>query len=250
MAACLTGAILMALALPLLANAQTKEISTENTAPAAQEAAKETDQPDEAGQPAPSESKAENPEPSSSLDAETAEPEKSRPISLILDGKDVTGSLATLNWSDASVAAPTAQIQALGADGQSIAPEFASSDASVVSVDASGFVTAEGFGVATVTAKLDARWAAVQISVNRKVERVVIIAEDTVSPGHSMKLRAFDQDGNRINVLWSSSSDSLARISEDGVLTAARGAEGQTVNVTAFAGENSDVSAVKTIFIG
>jgi hypothetical protein len=119
----------------------------------------------------------------------------------------------------------------------------------VASVDASGLVSAVGCGVATVIAKLESKLITVQITVRSQVERVVIIAEDTVSPGHSIKLRAFDQDGNRISVQWRSSSEKIARVSEDGVLTARRGVSGQSVDISAQAGEGSNIIAVKTVQI-
>ena len=248
MAACLTGAVLVALTLPLLTSAQINEVSAENT-PAAQEAAKEPDQPQETEQQTQTQQSTQpaalTPE-SSPFGAETTKPAKQKGFALLLNGKDVSGGAVTLNWSGDSV---SAQIQAVKPDGQGVTPTFSSSNPSVASVDASGLVSAVGFGVATIVAKLDARTASVQITISRDVKRLVIIAENTISPGHSIKLRAFDQDGNRISVQWRSSSEKLARVSEDGVLTARHGASGQSVDVTAQAGEGSEVIAVKTVQI-
>lgn len=262
-AACLTGAMVLVLALQVLAWAQTPETTADSATPAAQEAAEKTARPQESTQPdetkqsdetrqsnetqRPSVTEAANPEPSPLGDAR---PENIRTMALFLDGKDVTDSVVTLKWPDAAASAPTALIRAVGPDGQSISPVFSSSDTSVVAVDASGLAIAAGYGVATITATLGAQTASLQISVGQPVERVVIIAEDSVLPGHSLKLRAFDQDGNRISVLWRSSSEKVARINSDGVLTARRGAAGQTVDVTALAGEGSGVFAVMTIQIG
>lgn len=251
MAACLTGAVLVALTLPLLAGAQTQDVSTENSTPAAHEAAKEPGQPNETDPPKPENQPTQaalTPEPSPS-GAENEKTAKTKGIALLLNGKDVSGGTVTLDWPGEPTAAPTMRIQAIGPDGQSVTPEFSTSNPSVASVDASGIISAIGCGVATVIARLDAKIASFQITVGRKVDRVVIIAEDSVSPGHSIKLRAFDQDGNRISVLWRSSSEKIARVNEDGVLTARRGASGQSVEVTALAGEGSDVFAVKTIQI-
>jgi len=251
MAALLTGAVVLALTLPVLASAQTSEKTADATAPAAQEAAEETEQPDG---------------PESTVDSQTDPAPESAPLNtpeaqrapkaagrgalaLFVDGKDMTGGSALLNWPDLSQAAPTALLRAIGSDGANVSPVFESSDAGVIAIDASGMVTAVGYGVATVTATLDTQKAFLQISVGQEVQRVVIIGSDKVSHGRSIKLRAFDQDGNRIHVTWRSSSDKLASVSPDGVVTASRSAAGQTVDITALVGEASTVYVVKTIQI-
>jgi len=255
MAAFLTGALVLALALPVLASAQTPEtIVPDAAAPAAQEAAPEA--AEEAAQPEKTEAAAAEPEAEPAGEAEpenTPEAQRAKKsakpdgLALYVDGKDVTGGAAVLNWPDPGLDAPTALLKAVGPDGSSVSPMFETSDDGVVAVDPSGLVTAVGYGVATITATLDTRRAVLQISVGQEVRRVVIIGEDAVAPGRSVKLRAFDQDGNRIRAVWRTSSDKIATISPDGVLTAGRGASGKSVDVTAFAGEGSGVYAVKTV---
>ncbi len=252
MTAVLTGAVVLALALPVLAVAQTSEITPETATTAAQEAAEETEQPEEPPVPtasATSDAPAVTPEITPDVQKQKG-PAEQGAFALYVDGKEAAGSAAVLNWPDPSMTAPTALIKAMGPDGLTLSPVFESSDQSVVAVDASGLVTAVGYGVATITATLDAQKVFLQISVGQEIQRVVIIGEDSVSPGRSIKLRAFDQDGNRISAVWRTSSDRIASISPDGVLTASRAAEGQTVDITALAGEGAKVYAVKTIQIG
>ena len=250
-AAILTGAVVLALTLPMLASAQTSEKTADTTTPAAQEAAEKTEQPD--GTKTPLDLQTEPaPESIPSNTPEAQRPPKTAEqgaLALFVDGKDMTGGSALLNWPDLSQAAPTALLRAIGPDGAYVSPIFESSDADVIAVDASGMVTAVGYGVATVTATLDTQKAFLQISVGQEVQRVVIIGSDKVSHGRSIKLRAFDQDGNRIHVTWRSSSDKFASVSPDGVLTASRSAAGQTVDITALVGEASTVYSVKTIQI-
>ena len=277
MAAFLTGAVVLALTLPVLAASQTSE-QTADAAPAvAQEAAAdatpaaaqksaETEQPDipqateaiETEQP-------DAPQATEEIVTEapgTIAPEDTPPagreekaaeqgeLSIYMDGRDLTGGAALINWPDLATPAPTAVLKAIGPDGAVVSPVYNSSDDGVVFVDESGLVTAVGYGVAVITATLDAQKAVVQVSVGQEVHRVVIIGEASVAPGRSIKLRAFDQDGNRINAIWRSSSEKLASIDSDGVLTANRRASGQSVDVTAFADEAHTVSAVKSIRIG
>lgn len=251
MAAILTGAIVLALALPMLVSAQAPEETADANKPAAQEAAEETEQPQktqEAVEQEPSQAPESTPE--NTPDAQQTEnPAKQDALSIYVDGKDVTGGAVTLSWPDQTQAAPTALLEAVGPDGANVAPLYQTSDEAVADVDPSGYVTAVGYGVATITATLDKQQAELQISVGQEAQRVVIIGADAVPHGRSIKLRAFDQDGNRIQAVWRSSSDKIASVSQDGVVTASRGASGKTVDVTALAGGDSGAYAVKTIRI-
>ncbi len=268
-AACLSGLVVLALALPMLAGAQAPEKASESAAPAAQEAAEEPDQPepsekdnteiDAADATGAADAAGEGDEADAadpSVPAEAPEPDEADAdgaatgaLALLLDGQDVTGGDVSLSWAEGEGEVPTALIRAVGPDGLSVSPDYFSSDPAVADVDESGLVTATGLGTATVIATLDAQTASLQVSVGRRIERVVIIAEDSVSPGHSIKLRAFDQDGNRISVKWHASPERLVEITSEGVLTVRRAVAGQAVEVTAAAEDGSMVSAVKEIRI-
>ncbi len=166
-----------------------------------------------------------------------------------MDGADLTGGEALINWPDLSTAPPTAVLKAVGPDGSVVSPVYDSSNDGVVFVDESGLVTVVGYGVATITATLDAQQAMLQVSVAHEVRRVIIIGEDAVSHGRSIKLRAFDQDGSRIRAIWRSSSEDLASIDADGVLTAKRGASGQSWTSRRSRDETQAVFAVKNVRI-
>lgn len=269
-AAFFTGAVVLALALPVFAVSQTSEKTADATPAARQTAetapaeARETADATPAAQESVGTERTNEPWATEDAHHEAASTVSpfSTPLakdlkkragqgslSLYMDGKDLTGGQARIKWQDLSTTPPTAILKAIGPDGSVVSPIYDSSDDGVVCVDESGLVTAVGYGVAVITATLDAQKAMVQVSVEREVRRVVIIGEDSVSHGRSIKLRAFDQDGNRINAVWRSSSEALATISADGVLTARRNASGQSVDITAFADETLGVFAVKNIRI-
>ncbi len=250
MAAFLTGAMVLALTLPVLAASQTSEKTADATPAAAQEAA-ETVEPDKPQ--ATEATETETPATIAPVDTPSAERKEQAAergaLSIYMDGRELTGGAALINWPDLATPAPTAVLKAIGPDGSVVSPVYDSSDDGVVFVDDSGLVTAVGYGVAVITATLDAQKAVLQVSVGNEVRRVVIIGEDSVVHGRSIKLRAFDQDGKRISVNWRSSSEKLATVNSDGVLTAGRRASGQSVDVTAFADEAHTVYAVKSIRI-
>jgi len=251
MAACLTGAIVLALTLPALAVAQTGEKAADAVTPSAQEA------PEDAGKPAQSpkaELDAEQTAPAAPTAYETPEtPNTQRPAApggliLTFGGKDVTGGTAVMSWTNASQEAPTALVKATVPNGRPATPVFKSSNEAVARIDASGLITAVGYGVTIISASLDGTVVGFELAVSQEATRLVIIGENTIAPGRSIKLRAFDQDGNRVNAIWSTSNEEFASITPDGVMTASRAASGKAVEITATAGE-SGVSASLTVQI-
>jgi hypothetical protein len=259
MAACLAGATIVALALPLMALAAVAEAPAQGAASAGQQRAADEAAPEDT-QPPPAQAATDAPEGGQGEQGQPDAPDaRETPgardaggqgaLALYLDGREVTGGAATLKWPDPADAPPTALFKVSKAGGLPVSAAYRSSDEAVLTVDSAGHVTATGYGVAIVTASVGGESASCQITVGQPVERLIIISENAVSPGRPIRLRAFDQDGNRINALWRSSSEELASVSLDGVLTANREASGQSVDVTALAGEHSKVSAVKTIWI-
>ena len=239
-AACLTSAIVLALALPVLAGAQTGEKAAEAATPAAQEAPEDTGKPVESPKAEPEAEKAATAEPTPAGTPETQNTQ--RPVTpgaltLTFGGKDVTGSAAALGWTNASQEAPTALLKAAGPDGRSVTPVYKSSNESVAKIDASGLITAAGYGITTISASLNGHMVRFELAVSQEATRLVIIGEDVIAPGRSIKLRAFDQDGNRVSAIWRSSSEKFATITPDGVMTASRAASGKTVEIIATAGE-------------
>jgi len=250
MAACLASAVLLALTLPVMAVAQTGEMAADVAGPA-QEAPEDAGEPTNAPKAEPEEEQAATTAPTSYGTPETPNTQKpAMPggLTLTFAGKDVTGGTAVLSWTSASQEAPTALVKATGPNGRPATPVFKSSDEAVARIDASGLITAVGYGVTTISASLDGLVVGFDLAVSQEVTRLVIIGENTIAPGRSIKLRAFDQDGNRVNAVWSSSNEAFASITPDGVMTASRAASGKTVEITAAAGE-AGVSAVLTVRI-
>ncbi len=250
-AACLTSAIVLALALPVLAGAQTGEKAAEAATPAAQEAPEDTGKPVQSPKAEPEAEKAATAAPTPSGTPETRNTQKPvtpGALTLTFGGKDVTGGAAALGWTNASQEAPTGLLKATGPDGRPVTAVYKSSNESVAKIDASGLVTAAGYGVTTISASLYGHMVRFELAVSQEATRLVIIGEDAIAPGRSIKLRAFDQDGNRVSAIWRSASEKFATITPDGVMTASRTASGKTVEITATAGE-AGVSATLTIRI-
>ena len=251
MAACLTSAIVLALALPVLAGAQTGEKAADAATPAAQEAPEDTGKPLQSPKAEPEADKEAPPAPMPSGRPEapnTQKPASPGALTLTFCGKDVTGGTAALGWTNASQEAPTALLKAAGPNGRPAMPVYKSSNEAVAKIDTSGLITAVGYGVTTITASLNGLAVGFELAVSQEATRLVIIGEDVIAPGRSIKLRAFDQDGNRVSAVWRSSSERFASITPEGVMTASRAASGKTVEITATAGE-AGVSAVLKVRI-
>jgi hypothetical protein len=166
-------------------------------------------------------------------------------LTIYAGGQQISEEVIALTWNDLVDAPPAVALMAEGAQDAM----FSSSDVTVAVVDASGLVTGVGYGAATITVTTGDAHASLNIEVVRPIDRLVIIGEDSISPGRSIKLRAFDQDGNRVRAVWRSSSDALAAIDSEGVLTAGRRASGHAVEITAYAWEGAPVYAIKTVQI-
>lgn len=107
---------------------------------------------------------------------------------------------------------------------------WASSNTSVVTVTASGLVTAKGPGTATVTCTLsDGTVAECQFTVISKVTGLTITKDSsTMYAGNTMKVAVTVRPENATDssVAWSSSDPTVAAIAEDGTITAYK--KGQT----------------------
>ncbi len=124
-----------------------------------------------------------------------------------------------------------------------------SSDASVLTVDNSGVITAKAEGIATVTATSAVNGeivAAAEIEVLPKteiptipVESISISATDNVGrAGGSMKLNAtIGPDGAEGSLIWQSSDESVASVSQKGVVSFYKTGE---VTITARHGDVAD----------
>ena len=152
-----------------------------------------------------------------------------------------------------TVSPATAQLTALGAtvpltaevrdqNGQvmaSAAVAWASSDASVVPVDASGKVTAVSNGTATITATSGGVSGAAAVTVAQTVSAVVVApAVDTLVVGDTLRLSAVATDANGHAVagaefVWASSDTLVATVEATGLVT---GVAAGVAEITATAG--------------
>ena len=124
---------------------------------------------------------------------------------------------------------------------------WASSDASVAAVDASGLVTAAGNGTTTVTATAGPASGQAAVTVMQSAGSVLVSpSEATITPGDTLWLvaEAYDENGHRVEdavFSWSSSDAGVARVDEMGLVTGV--GEGM-VRVRAGAGDASGTAEI------
>ena len=152
----------------------------------------------------------------------------------------VTPATATLSAFDATVRLAA---QVLDQDGQTMAGTtvtWASSKASVATVDASGQVTAVGNGETTIAATAGSAAGTAVVTVAQEVSAITVSpTADTLMVADTVRLTAaaLDANGHAVEAAefdWSSSDASVARVDGSGLVTGV--AEGQAT-VTAAAGD-------------
>ena len=116
---------------------------------------------------------------------------------------------------------------------------WASSDAAVATVDASGLATAAGNGNATITATAGSASGTAAVTVEQVVSAVTVTPDTaTVVEGDTLRMTATAADANghavaAVEISWSSSDTLVARVDESGLVTGV--AEGEVaVTATAF----------------
>ena len=143
---------------------------------------------------------------------------------------------ATLNVGDRKQV--NIQVEPSGAVGEVI---WTSSNENVISVD-NGEIVALSGGRATITARIGDVYDSVDVLVYVPVENIDLdIKNIQLIEGNSMRITASVSPENATNkqLTWSSEDDAIARVGEDGVISAV--SEGETViNVKAA---NEDVNA-------
>ena len=161
-----------------------------------------------------------------------------------------------------TVTPATVQITALGATVQLAADvrdqhgqvmagatvNWSSSTAAVVTVDASGLVTAAGNGMATITASAGSASGMAAVSVMQSPDSVAVLpAEATIAAlGDTLRLAAEAFDANRHAVAgadfaWESTDGAVATVEGSGLVTAVGNG---TATITASAGSASGMAAV------
>lgn len=127
---------------------------------------------------------------------------------------------------------------------------WANSDASVVSVDLSGLVTAVANGSATITATAGPASGTASVTVEQAVDSVTVSPADdltVVSAALWLDARAFDSNGHAVSHAvfeWSSSDEGVATVDSAGVVTAVSGG---TVAITAQVGAASATAALTVL---
>ena len=161
-----------------------------------------------------------------------------------------------------TVTPTSAELAALGATAQfaaevhdqygqvmtGVSVAWASSDASVAAVDASGLVTAAGNGAATITAAAGGVSGSVAVTVAQVVSAVAVapVADALAALGDTVRLlaEATDANGNPVaaaGFAWSSSDARVAAVDASGLVTAAGNG---AATITAAAGGVSGSAAV------
>ncbi len=109
-----------------------------------------------------------------------------------------------------------------------------SSDKNVATVD-NGKVMAIGGGSATITAEAGGKTASCIVSVSVPVERITL-SEETISiekgSSHKLSVNFYPEDATDRSVIWSSSDESIARIQQDGTITAIEGGNAVIIAVS------------------
>ncbi len=129
---------------------------------------------------------------------------------------------------------------------------WASSNASVASVDATGLATSAGNGTATITATAGSGSGTAAVTVAQVVIAVVLspAADTLVAFGDTVRLVAEATDANGHGVaavtefVWSSSDTLVARVDDSGLVT---GVDEGTATITATASEYSGTAEVTTV---
>ena len=129
---------------------------------------------------------------------------------------------------------------------------WASSNASVASVAASGLATSAGNGTATITATAGSVSGTAAVTVAQVVTAVVLspVADTLVAFGDTVRLVAQATDANGHGVaavtefVWSSSDTLVARVDDSGLVT---GVDEGTATITATEGDYSGTAEITTV---
>ena len=141
-------------------------------------------------------------------------------------------------------------VVALDANGHPVAGaefDWATSDASVATVDTGGLVTATGNGAATITASSGQASSAVQITIEQAVSAVTLETDSVkVMVGDTLRLLATPTDANGHTVSaaaikWSSSAPGVASVNTTGLV---RGISRGKAVVTASSGAAADSATI------
>ncbi|WP_428274975.1 Ig-like domain-containing protein [Candidatus Palauibacter sp.] len=170
-------------------------------------------------------------------------PDPSRPSTL-----SISPDAAELNALGQTIQLTATVRDQYGAVMAGAAVGWASSDASVATVDTSGLVRAAGDGTATITATSGEASASASVTVEQQVSEVTVSPATALLPavGDTVRLAATATDANGHAVpgaafTWGSSDDAVATVDTSGLV---RAAGDGTATITATSGEASGSGSI------
>ena len=129
-----------------------------------------------------------------------------------------------------------------------------SSSPKVAAVDNNGLVTALKKGKVLVSAvSIDGTktTASCMINVANLAREIVITGENAVTSGQKITLKAvvLPETADNRKAVWTSSDESVAKVSKSGVVTARKVTEKKVITITATAQDNSKVTAIYQVTV-
>lgn len=129
-----------------------------------------------------------------------------------------------------------------------------SSSPKVATVSEDGLVTGLKKGKTTITAKSTdgtRKTASCTFNVARLAKEIVLTGENAVTSGKSITLKALvlPETTDNKKVIWSSSDETVAKVSRSGAVTAKKTAEKREVTITAAADDGSGVTSVYVVTV-
>ena len=173
----------------------------------------------------------------------------------------IMATSVTLNQTEATLTAAGATVQltatVLPENASNKSVTWSSSNENVATVSATGLVTAVANGTATITATAadgSGKKATCAVTVNIPVPATSVTLNQTeatlTAAGATVQLTAtvLPENASNKNVTWSSSNESVATVSETGLVTAVANGTA-TITATAADGTNKTATCVVTVYI-
>ncbi len=158
----------------------------------------------------------------------------------ILDDLGIGGVQDSIALDSATVTLEVGDTATLTATHDSGTVEWSSSNEAVATVSQEGVVTAKAVGTATITATVGSASATCTVTVTKPADSI------SINP-HSLSLTVGERDSLGVvhsegTVVWTSSNEAVATVSQDGVVTAVAGG---TATITATLGTAGDTCTVR-----
>ncbi|MBQ6477898.1 MAG: Ig-like domain-containing protein [Erysipelotrichaceae bacterium] len=167
-------------------------------------------------------------------------------------GKDITGTTIGIDPEDTPSFWLSWEISPQAASWDL---EWTSSNTKLITVNDWGQVEIVGTkGTAKLTAKAkdgSGKTASITVNVGKLVKSLTITGNAMVATGKSISLDAwiYPEDAANQKLIWSSSDPEVASV-KSGKVTAKKGAQGKTVDITAVTTDGSNISDTVTLSVG